>query len=193
MNYIQANFILKVIVVGDSGIGKTCLLDRIRGNSFAGEGKTNATVGIDFYAHKYENEQKGGVKLQIWDTAGHERFSAITSTYLRDADACALVYDASKDSTHERLAYWHRHVVDSAPNAKFIVIGSKADMGEPYSIKKGMLFAKEHNFAHVVLSAKGSSQDEITNAFESLGNEVVRTAVPVVRPCPAEREGRCCQ
>jgi small GTP-binding protein len=193
MKHVCANFILKVIIVGDSGIGKTCLLDRIRGNEFAGEGRTNATVGIDFYAHRYDNEQKGCVKLQIWDTAGHERFSAITSTYLRDADACVLVYDASKDKTQERLAHWHSHVLDAAPNAKFMVIGSKADVGKPDSIKKAMLFAKRMNFAHVALSAKGSEQHEITRAFESLGNEAVQTAEPMERTPGVEREGRCCQ
>ncbi|XP_074369385.1 ras-related protein Rab7-like isoform X2 [Apium graveolens] len=97
--------LLKVIVLGDSGVGKTSLMNQYVYNKFSQQYK--ATIGADFVTKELQIEDKL-VTLQIWDTAGQERFHSLGVSFYRGADCCILVYDVNIYKTFETLQTWHR-------------------------------------------------------------------------------------
>ena len=96
------DYLLKFISVGDSGVGKSCLLSRLSTNEFQ---PTETTIGIEFGSSllKIQNKQ---VKLQIWDTAGQESFRSISRAYYRNAIGCLLVYDVTRIETFNHILVW---------------------------------------------------------------------------------------
>lgn len=121
--------ILKLILLGDSGVGKTSLMNQYVNCKFSNHFK--ATVGTDFLTKEVlVNETL--VTLQIWDTAGQERFQSLGSAFYRGADACVLVYDITNEKSFEQLSSWKEEFLNRANpadpvNFPFIVIGNKVD------------------------------------------------------------------
>ena len=103
---------IKLLMIGDSGVGKTCLLLRYANDSFSPTFIT--TIGIDF---KIKNVDIDGtrIKLQIWDTAGQERFRTITTSYFRGAQGILLVYDITNKWSFEGISRWLKEVEQHAP------------------------------------------------------------------------------
>ena len=96
-------YLFKIVIIGDSAVGKSNLLSRYARNEFNAHSK--ATIGVEFQTQSMEIEGKD-VKAQIWDTAGQERFRAVTSAYYRGAVGALVVYDISRRSTFESVARW---------------------------------------------------------------------------------------
>ncbi|XP_054083526.1 ras-related protein Rab-30 isoform X2 [Zeugodacus cucurbitae] len=118
-------FLFKIVLVGNAGVGKTCLVRRFTQGLFPpGQG---ATIGVDFMIKTVEVEGEK-IKLQIWDTAGQERFRSITQSYYRSAHALILVYDISCQPTFDCLPDWLREIQEYA-NSKVlkILVGNKTD------------------------------------------------------------------
>uniref|UniRef100_A0A0K0EQG1 Rab family GTPase n=1 Tax=Strongyloides stercoralis TaxID=6248 RepID=A0A0K0EQG1_STRER len=122
---------LKVIVLGDSGVGKTSIVNRFTGDDYLP--KPKATVGVDFKSKNivYNNFN---VTLQFWDTAGQEKFESVADSYYRGADCCILVYDVTEKSSFSRLQVWKEKFLFHASLSKyddfpFIVMGNKIDKG----------------------------------------------------------------
>ncbi|KAI5632037.1 ras family domain-containing protein [Phthorimaea operculella] len=108
-------FLFKVVLVGNAGVGKTCLVRRFTQGLFPpGQG---ATIGVDFMIKTVEVDGEK-VKLQIWDTAGQERFRSITQSYYRSAHALILVYDISCQPTFDCLPDWLREIEEYANNKR---------------------------------------------------------------------------
>ncbi|KAJ6774941.1 RAS-RELATED PROTEIN RAB7-LIKE ISOFORM X1 [Salix purpurea] len=123
--------LLKVIVLGDSGVGKTSLMNQYVYKKFTQHYK--ATIGADFVTKELQIDDKL-VTLQIWDTAGQERFQSLGSAFYRGADCCVLVYDVNVQKSFETLNNWHEEFVKQAdpvdPDAfPFILFGNKIDGG----------------------------------------------------------------
>jgi small GTP-binding protein len=119
------DFLCKMVVVGDSAVGKSSLIYRYTDDDFSTSHMP--TIGVDFRIRTVE-ERGRIVKMQVWDTAGQERFHAIMPTYYRNAMAVALVYDVHRIETFDSLQKWHREVFAFAnPDAAVIVIGNKRD------------------------------------------------------------------
>lgn len=97
----------KLLVVGDAGVGKTCLITRFVDDVFSSTCKS--TIGVDFKAHSIEMDGRA-VQLQVWDTAGQERFRALTTSYYRGAHGVILVYDVTEQTTYDHLASWIKDV-----------------------------------------------------------------------------------
>jgi len=117
---------IKLLMIGDSGVGKTCLLLRYANDSFSPTFIT--TIGIDF---KIKTIELGGkvVKLQIWDTAGQERFRTITTSYFRGAQGILLVYDVTDRGSFENIKNWVGQIQQHADfNVNKILIGNKCDV-----------------------------------------------------------------
>jgi len=120
--------LLKVIVLGDSGVGKTSLLNQYVNHKF--DNRYKATIGADFMTKDLEIDGSL-VTLQIWDTAGQERFQSLGSAFYRGADACILVYDITSDESFSHLASWHdEFIIQAGQNKDFVLIGNKCDMEE---------------------------------------------------------------
>ncbi len=103
--------LLKVIILGDSGVGKTALLHKYVNGQFIEEHK--ATIGADFMTRQINIDNKV-IDLQIWDTAGQERFQSLGRAFYRGADACVLVYDITSQPSLEQIDTWRRNFLDQA-------------------------------------------------------------------------------
>jgi len=120
------DMIFKVVLIGDSGVGKTNLLSRYLKNEFYFDSKT--TVGVEFGAKRMEIE---GVKIkaQIWDTAGQERFRSITNAYYKGAKGALLVYDVTRRDTFDNINKWVPELKASGDKeVTIILVGNKCDL-----------------------------------------------------------------
>jgi len=123
--YAQANE-CKVVLIGDSGVGKSNLLSRFTRNEFNLDSKS--TIGVEFATRSIQVDSKT-IKAQIWDTAGQERYRAITSAYYRGAVGALLVYDISKHQTYENVTRWLKELRDHADsNIVIMLVGNKSDL-----------------------------------------------------------------
>ncbi|XP_071131447.1 ras-related protein Rab-26-like isoform X6 [Mytilus edulis] len=145
----------KVMLIGDSGVGKTCLLVRFKDGAFL-SGSFISTVGIDF-RNKVVDVEGTKVKLQIWDTAGQERFRSVTHAYYRDAHALLLLYDVTNKASFDNIRAWLGEINEYAQeDVVIMLLGNKADMAGERMIRTedGEKLAKEYNVAFMETSAK---------------------------------------
>jgi small GTP-binding protein len=172
MDAPEADFLVKIVLIGDSGVGKTNLLSRFTRDQFNPESKS--TIGVEFATKTLEIEGKN-VKAQIWDTAGQERYRAITSAYYRGAIGAMLLYDITTSLTFSSLARWLRELRENAdPNIVVMLVGNKSDLAEKraVSVDEGVGFSKTENLLFIETSARDASN--VQEAFTSLITEVVK-------------------
>lgn len=145
--------IMKILLIGDSGVGKSCLLVRFVEDKFSPSFIT--TIGIDFKIKTVDINGKK-VKLQLWDTAGQERFRTITTAYYRGAMGIILVYDVTDERTFTNVNQWFKTVSDHAnDDAQLLLVGNKSDMDtRVVSYEQGESLAKELGLPFVEASAK---------------------------------------
>ncbi|XP_020627917.1 ras-related protein Rab-37-like [Orbicella faveolata] len=133
----------KVMLLGDSGVGKTCVLVRFKDGAFL-SGSFISTVGID-YKNKIVEVDGTKVKLQIWDTAGQERFRSITHAYYRDSQALLLLYDVTSESSFENIRAWLAEIYEYASSDVIIMLlGNKVTN----------CLLQDHNVAFMETSAR---------------------------------------
>nr|KAF6438801.1 RAB30, member RAS oncogene family [Molossus molossus] len=122
MSMEDYDFLFKIVLIGNAGVGKTCLVRRFTQGLFPpGQG---ATIGVDFMIKTVEiNGEK--VKLQIWDTAGQERFRSITQSYYRSANALILTYDITCEESFRCLPEWLREIEQYASNKVITVLATR--------------------------------------------------------------------
>jgi small GTP-binding protein len=162
------DFLLKAVLVGDSGVGKSNLLARFARNTFSSESKS--TIGVEFASKTITIDGKK-VKSQIWDTAGQERYRAITSAYYRGAVGIALVYDITDQSTFNNLARWLQEIKDhlgSNHDARILLIGNKSDLIQSRAVtfEEGAAFARDNELEFIEASALSASN--VQEAFTHL-------------------------
>jgi Ras-related protein Rab-11A len=117
----------KIVLIGDSGVGKSQLLLRYTKNQF--KNKTSSTIGMEFATYNVKVGEGATVRAQIWDTAGQERYRAITNAYYRQAVGVLLVYDITKRGSFESLEKWLAEVQNHADSkTQIILIGNKTDL-----------------------------------------------------------------
>nr|CAD7399229.1 unnamed protein product [Timema cristinae] len=154
---------LQVMLLGDSGVGKTCLLVRFRDGLFL-SGNFISTVGIDF-RNKVVVVDQSKVKLQIWDTAGQERFRSVTHAYYRDAHALLLLYDVTNKTSFDNIRAWLGEIREYAQDDVVIMLlGNKADCGSERLVRKedGERLAREYNVTFMETSARTGMNVELT-------------------------------
>ncbi|EPB69183.1 Ras family protein, partial [Ancylostoma ceylanicum] len=138
-----------VVLIGDSGVGKSNLLSRFARNSFNLESKT--TIGVEFATKTVEIDGKL-IKAQIWDTAGQERYRAITSAYYRGAVGALLVYDISKQNTLDSCERWLRELREfSNESVSVMLVGNKLDLRHFRAIptEVALKFAEKNHLAFI--------------------------------------------
>mmetsp|Transcript_21977 Transcript_21977/g.24332 ORF Transcript_21977/g.24332 Transcript_21977/m.24332 type:complete len:210 (+) Transcript_21977:115-744(+) len=165
-------YLFKYIIIGDTGVGKSCLLLQFTDKRF--QPVHDLTIGVEFGA-RMVNLQDKLVKLQIWDTAGQERYRAITSAYYRGAVGALLVYDISKHATFENVERWLKELRDHAePNIVVMLVGNKSDLRHLRNVEtdEAMAFSEQHNLAFIETSALDSSG--VDTAFQRILTEIYR-------------------
>jgi small GTP-binding protein len=117
---------MKVVLVGDTQVGKTCIVANLVNNTF--KASSPPTIGAAFQTHVMATPQ-GPVTMQIWDTAGQEKYRALAPMYYRSADIALLVYDVTQVDSFDALEQWANELADKAPpNLQIIVVGNKIDL-----------------------------------------------------------------
>uniref|UniRef100_A0A8C7ULF6 small monomeric GTPase n=1 Tax=Oncorhynchus mykiss TaxID=8022 RepID=A0A8C7ULF6_ONCMY len=160
-----------VMLVGDSGVGKTCLLVRFKDGAFLA-GSFISTVGIDF-RNKVLNIDALKVKLQIWDTAGQERFRSVTHAYYRDAHALLLLYDVTNKASFDNIKAWLTEIHEYAQqDVVLMLLGNKADVAHERVVKReeGEKLAKVFGVPFMETSAKSGLNVEL--AFTAVAKEL---------------------
>ncbi|KAH7332045.1 hypothetical protein KP509_20G065400 [Ceratopteris richardii] len=144
----KIDYVFKIVLIGDSAVGKSQLLNRFARNEFTLDSK--ATIGVEFQTKTITIDHKT-IKAQIWDTAGQERYRAVTSAYYRGALGAMLVYDVTKRPTFDHIARWLEELRSHADNnIVIILVGNKTDLGtlrtvfaedaKEYAEREGMFF-----------------------------------------------------
>ena len=179
----EYDFLFKVVLIGDSGVGKSNLLSRFTKNEFNLESKT--TIGVEFATKTIETEGKI-VKAQIWDTAGQERYRAITSAYYRGAVGALLVFDITKDQTFKSIDRWLNELKDHADqNIVVMLVGNKTDLDHLRDVKveESKQYAEENNLAFIETSAL-----DATNVDEAFGQILSDIYKLLSKKAPEEEE-----
>ncbi|KAJ6632549.1 ras-domain-containing protein [Mycena sp. CBHHK59/15] len=148
----------KLLLIGNSSVGKSSLLLRFSDEQWLPEDESSATIGVDFRVHKMDVKGKK-VKLSIWDTAGQERFRTITSSYYRGAQGIILVYDVSNRESFDALPRWYSELETYVSDKVVkILVGNKVDkeFSRQVPTSEAQAFATRMNSLFVEASAKTS-------------------------------------
>ena len=146
--------IYKYIIIGDMGVGKSCLLHQFTENRFISD--SPHTIGVEFGTRIVDLNGKK-IKLQIWDTAGQERFRAVTRSYYRGALGALLVYDVTRRSTFHHLTSWLTDARNlTNPDTVIMLVGNKKDLESQVDVSydEAAQFAEENGLVFVEASAK---------------------------------------
>jgi Ras-related protein Rab-1A len=165
--------IFKVLLLGDSNVGKTCFLLRYIEDTF-----TNnhiSTIGVDYKLKMISSTNDSRIiKLQIWDTAGQERFRSITKNYYKSSNGIFLIYDVTNQSSFNNIKNWISQIKDYIEDDICItLVGNKIDLGynRKISLQEGRKLAKENNFSFFEVSAKENIN--VHESFEDLTKEML--------------------
>ncbi|KAG6831648.1 GTPase Ypt2 [Tricholoma furcatifolium] len=164
------DFLIKLLLIGDSGVGKSCLLLRFCDDAWTPSFIT--TIGIDFKIRTIELDGKR-IKLQIWDTAGQERFRTITTAYYRGAMGILLVYDVTSETSFNNIRTWHANIEQHASEGvNKILIGNKSDWTDKKVVteEQGRELAAELDIKFMETSAKAN--DGVEEAFFTLARDI---------------------
>lgn len=169
----ESEKIFKIVVAGNSGVGKTNLVARYVDDEFDETYKT--TIGLDF---KFKETAIIGetCRIQIWDTAGQEKLKAVAASYYRNANGIAIIFDITNRESFDKLDFWISEANSNVPeNTPFIVIGNKNDLIDQrkVSIEEAKDFVSKRGYYYVETSAKTNKDDCVSKAFDQLVGEML--------------------
>ncbi|CAN6483521.1 unnamed protein product [Victoria cruziana] len=168
----EYDYLFKLVLVGDSGVGKSNILSRFTRNEFSLDSKS--TIGVEFATRTIQVDGKV-IKAQIWDTAGQERYRAITSAYYRGAVGALLVYDITKPSTFENVGRWLKELREHADaNIVIMLIGNKSDLHHlrAVSTEDGQNYSQKEVLSFLETSALDATN--VDKAFQTILSEIHR-------------------
>jgi small GTP-binding protein len=180
------DYLFKVVLIGDSGVGKSNLLSRFTRNEFCLESKS--TIGVEFATRSVQIDGKT-IKAQIWDTAGQERYRAITSAYYRGAVGALLVYDITSFESFNNARKWLTELRDhSDSNIVVLLAGNKNDLSHlrAVSVEQAHEFANSEDLTTIETSALNSSNveqaftDLLSMTYSVMCKETLQGASPSV-------------
>ena len=169
----QFHHLFKLVLIGDSGVGKSNLLSRFTRGTFDLDNKS--TIGVEFATKSITLDGKVVIKAQCWDTAGQERYRAITSAYYRGAVGALLVFDITKHDTFKNCQRWLTELRDHADaNIVVMLVGNKCDLKNQRMVttEEATEFAEKNNLAYIETSALDATGVE--TAFTQLLTEIYK-------------------
>ena len=166
------DYLFKFILIGDSTVGKTCILTRFVDGWFKAE--SEPTIGVEFGSKVIKCKSGITIRLQVWDTAGQESFRSITRSYYRGAIGALLVYDITNQQSFDNLPNWLRDSLEATnQNIGLVLVGNKADLENQRQVNANVakLFAKENNLLFLETSAKNGTNVE--KIFQILSEQIL--------------------
>uniref|UniRef100_A0A158P5W4 Ras-related protein Rab-1A n=2 Tax=Angiostrongylus cantonensis TaxID=6313 RepID=A0A158P5W4_ANGCA len=201
--HFYSDYLFKLLLIGDSGVGKSCLLLRFADDTYTES--YISTIGVDFKIRTIELDGKT-IKLQIWDTAGQERFRTITSSYYRGAHGIIVVYDITDQESFNNVKQWLQEIDRYAcENVNKLLVGNKCDLTakRAVEIQAAKEYADQLGIPFLETSAKSSTNVE--QAFLTMASEIKSRmgpiqgagGAPAVRitgsqPVQDKKSGGCC-
>jgi Ras-related protein Rab-7A len=169
---------LKLLLLGDSGVGKTTLLNKFVSREFTIHYKS--TIGQDFSSKQLDVDGKS-VTLQIWDTAGQERFHSLGPTFYRGTDCCILVYDVSRQPSFENIAHWQNEFstqlgLSSADDFPFLLLGNKLDLSDNAVQPSAAQEYAEVNGRMLFYEVSAQTGENVQTAFEAVVRKALEAA-----------------
>ena len=156
----------KVVLVGDSSVGKTNIMSKYLKNEFHEDSK--ATVGVEFGSKQFSVEGHQ-IKAQIWDTAGQERYKAITSAYYKGAKGAFVVYDITRKQSFDSVDRWINDLRAAADkNLSIIIIGNKCDLEDQRQVNKEQGEDKAKNYEVALMETSALSGENLDKAFDKM-------------------------
>ncbi|EHA8587359.1 ras-related protein Rab11D [Cocos nucifera] len=210
----KIDYVFKVVLIGDSAVGKSQILARFARDEFSLDSK--ATIGVEFQTRTLVIQHKS-VKAQIWDTAGQERYRAVTSAYYRGAVGALLVYDITKRQSFDHIPRWLEELRSHADkNIVIMLVGNKSDLEDQRAVstEDASEFAQKENLFFLETSAlearnvETAFQTVLTEIFNIInkknvvsepqgnGNAPTLSGKKIVIPGPAQeipKKKMCCQ
>eukprot|EP00300_Choanocystis_sp_HF-7_P001800 c11439_g1_i1.p1 GENE.c11439_g1_i1~~c11439_g1_i1.p1 ORF type:complete len:196 (+),score=36.84 c11439_g1_i1:35-622(+) len=177
------DYLFLVVVVGDSSVGKTSLMNRYCDGRF--DESAPATVGVDYKVRRLELAE-GAVQLQIWDTAGQERFRSVAHSYYRSAHGVVFVYDATNRESFNHISQWLDSVKQHGKSSvSRLLVANKTDLGETaVREEEGKSFAASHGIPFISVSAKTGRN--VSECFETLATIIRKRLIDADTSQPAE-------
>ena len=169
-DYEKEDYKIKIIVVGDSGVGKTNLINRFASDKV--DTNSKATIGVEF-VYKTLKINKEVIKIEVWDTAGQERYRAITSSYYKGAKGAIIVYDITNEDSFNNVESWMNEVTKKGQrDIQFLLLGNKKDLvnDREVSEEKGIEKARELNMH--LFEASALEKTNVNEAFNYLMREI---------------------
>jgi small GTP-binding protein len=184
------DYIFKIILIGDSNTGKTSLLNRYVYNKF--EERYTCTIGVDFMMKQIQLKDNSIIKLQLWDTAGMERYKKITSTYYRGAQGAVVVFDLTNKTSFESVSKWvddFKQLSNPQYHQIIFIVGNKADLVDTREVSYQEIeeyIERNEGFIYVETSAK--SGDGVNKVFEDFAEGLVGKVKGMERRCDKEND-----
>lgn len=166
------DFLFKLILIGDSNVGKTCVVQNFKSGIFSE--KQQNTIGVDFTVRTLDIEGRK-VKMQVWDTAGQERFRTITQSYYRSAHGAMITYDITRRATFDSVKHWIKEVeLYGAANVVLVLIGNKCDLEQERQVQfqEACSLAKERGILAALETSAKESQN-VDEAFMVMARELL--------------------
>ena len=169
------DLIFKLVLIGDSGVGKTNILSRYISNEFSLA--SQPTVGVEF-GSKIIKKQDKSIKLQIWDTAGQERYKSITNAYYKGSKGAFVVYDISRKSTFENVDKWIDELKENATeDVHIMLVGNKTDLEDKREVQTEEVAKKAEQYKVAFCETSALKGKNIEKAFDTLVEEITKIAV----------------
>ena len=172
MSEEEYEMMVKVIIIGDSSVGKTNIISKYLKNIFNEDSK--ATVGVEFGSKLFTIDGHN-IKAQIWDTAGQEKYKAITGAYYKGSKGAFIVYDITRKETFDSVDRWINDLKCTAdPKITIILIGNKCDLEHRREILKAQGEEKARSFGCAFLETSALSGDNIEKGFQTMITEIYK-------------------
>ena len=166
----KEDYKLKLVVVGDSGVGKTNLIKRFANNTFNSNSK--ATVGVEFLSKSFKINNRI-FKIEIWDTAGQERYKSITAAYYKGAKGALVVYDITSKISFENIDKWMMEIKEkSSKDLKLMIIGNKSDLKDARQVSNEEALRKAQDTGIPLMETSALDSTNVQEAFHDLLKEM---------------------
>ena len=162
----QENYSIKIVVVGDSGVGKSNVLNRFVHNEFNHDSK--ATVGVELNTKSYKINEKI-IKVHLWDTAGQERYKSITAAYYKGARGAMIIYDITKIETFKSVDKWYKEIKEYGDKTLIpMMVGNKSDLKHLRTVETDQAMEKAKNLGMPFMETSAAESTNVDDAFKKI-------------------------